>query len=100
MASAGIDRALIRIFGLPVSPRFAALAAQQIRPSGPPWRILQMINAGQSSASGLARWLARIPNTELTVTVGRDANVRQTVESLRDASTHRSRARGWTTNLT
>src|SRR5206468_7343013 len=53
MASAGVDRALIRIFGFPVSPRFAALAGQQIRPSGPPWRILQMINAGQSSAAGL-----------------------------------------------
>ena len=71
LASAGIDRALIRVFGFPVSPRFAALAGQQKRPSGPPWRILQMINAGQSSAA-LARWLARIPNTELTVTVGRD----------------------------
>src|SRR5207249_10582443 len=97
MASAGIDRALIRIFGLPVSPRFAALAGRQIRPAGPPWRILQMINAGQSSAAGLARWLARIPNTELTVTVGRDEKARRAVESIRNASAQKFTIIGWTT---
>jgi processive 1,2-diacylglycerol beta-glucosyltransferase len=98
LASAGIDRALIRVFGFPVSPRFAALAGQQKRPSGPPWRILQMINAGQSSAA-LARWLARIPNTELTVTVGRDENVRHAVQSIRDASAQKFTIIGWTTEL-
>jgi processive 1,2-diacylglycerol beta-glucosyltransferase len=99
LANAGIDRALIRVFGFPVSPRFAALAGERIRPSAPPWRILHMINAGQSSASDLARWLARIPNTELTVTVGRDENVRQAVESIRDASAQKFTIIGWTTEL-
>jgi processive 1,2-diacylglycerol beta-glucosyltransferase len=99
LASAGIDRVLMRVFGFPVSPRFAALAGKQIRPSGPPWRILQMINAGQSSASDLARWLARIPNTELTVTVGRDEKVRRAVESIRDASAQKFTIIGWTTEL-
>jgi len=99
LVSAGIDWALIRVFGFPVSPRFAALAGKQIRSSGPPWRILQMINAGQSSASELARWLARIPNTELTVTVGRDENVQRAVESIRDASAQKFTVIGWTTEL-
>jgi processive 1,2-diacylglycerol beta-glucosyltransferase len=99
LARAGIDRALIRVFGFPVSPRFAALAGQKIRPSGPPWRILQMINAGQGSAPALARWLARIPNTELTVTVGRDENLRRAVESIRDASAQKFTIIGWTTEL-
>jgi processive 1,2-diacylglycerol beta-glucosyltransferase len=99
LATAGIDRALMRVFGFPVSPRFAALAGQQIRPSGPPWRILQMINAGQSSASDLTRWLARIPNTQLTVTVGRDKNVRRVVESIRDVSAQKFAIIGWTTEL-
>jgi len=99
LATAGIDRGLMRVFGFPVSPRFAALAGQQIRPSGPPWRILQMINAGQSSASDLTRWLARIPNTQLTVTVGRDENVRRAVESIRDASAQKFTIIGWTTEL-
>src|SRR5206468_10270123 len=58
LASAGVDRALIRIFGFPVSPRFAALAGQQIRPSGPPRRFSQLLTPAQSSATELARWLA------------------------------------------
>jgi len=45
-----------------------------------------MINAGQSSASGISRWLARIPILRLTVTVGRDEKLRRAVESIRDAS--------------
>ena len=99
LARAGIDRALMRVFGFPVSPRFAEVARQQIRPSGPPWRILQMINAGQSSAPSLSRWLARIPNTQLTVTVGRDEKLRRAVESIRDASAQKFTIIGWTTEL-
>jgi processive 1,2-diacylglycerol beta-glucosyltransferase len=99
LARAGIDRALMRVFGFPVNPRFAALAGQQIRPSAPPWRILQMINAGQSSASSLSRWLARIPNTQLTVTIGRDEKVQRAVESIRDASAQKFTIIGWTTEL-
>src|SRR5437899_8035188 len=60
LARAGLNRALMRVFGFPVNPRFAEAAGRQIRPSGPPWRILQMINAGPSSAAGISRWLARI----------------------------------------
>src|SRR6266513_5548500 len=52
LANAGINRALLRVFGFPVSPRFAELP---VRSSGPPWRILQMINAGQGLAVGLTR---------------------------------------------
>src|SRR5207237_8114618 len=99
LARAGIDRALMRVFGFPVSPRVAEVAGRQIRPFGPPWRILQMINAGQSSAPSLSRWLARIPNTELTVTVGRDEKLRRAVESIRDASAQKFTIIGWTTEL-
>ncbi len=96
VANAGVDRALLRVFGFPVSPRFAALPE---RPSGPAWRILQMINAGQGLAVDLTPWLARIPNTQLTVTVGRDEKVRHKIESIRDASTQKFTIIGWTTEL-
>jgi processive 1,2-diacylglycerol beta-glucosyltransferase len=58
-----------------------------------------MINAGQSSAPSLSRWLARIPNTELTVTVGRDEKLRRAVESIRAASAQKFTIIGWTTEL-
>ena len=96
VADAGVDRALLRVFGFPVSPRFATLPE---RPPGPPWRILQMINAGQSAAADLTGLLARIPNTELTVTVGRDEKLQRVVESIRDASAQKFTIIGWTTEL-
>jgi processive 1,2-diacylglycerol beta-glucosyltransferase len=97
VADAGVDRALLRVFGFPVSPRFAALPDR--RPSGPPWRILQMINAGQALASDLTGLLATIPNTQLTVTVGRDEKLQHVVEVIRDASAQKFTIIGWTTEL-
>jgi processive 1,2-diacylglycerol beta-glucosyltransferase len=99
IARAGINPAMMRVFGFPVNPHFAALGMAPVRASGPPWRILQMINAGQNSASKLTRWLARIPNTQLTVTVGRDEKLRRAVESVRDASTQKFTIIGWTGEL-
>ena len=96
VASAGVDRALLRVFGFPVSPRFAELP---VRSSGPPWRILQMINAGQGLAVDLTPWLVRIPNTQLTVTVGRDEKLQRKVELIRDASAQKFTIIGWTTEL-
>jgi len=96
VADAGVDRALLRVFGFPVSPRFAALP---VRSSGPPWRILQIINAGQGLAADLTPWLARIPNIQLTVTVGRDEKLRRKVQSIRDASEQEFTIIGWTTEL-
>jgi processive 1,2-diacylglycerol beta-glucosyltransferase len=96
VANAGVDRALLRVFGFPVSPRFAELP---VRSSGPPWRILQMINAGQGLAIGLTPWLVRIPNTQLTVTVGRDEKLQRKVELIRDASAQKFTIIGWTTEL-
>jgi processive 1,2-diacylglycerol beta-glucosyltransferase len=96
VANAGVDRASLRVFGFPVSPRFAELP---VRSSGPPWRILQMINAGQGLAVGLTPWLIGIPNTQLTVTVGRDEKLQRKVELIRDASAQKFTIIGWTTEL-
>jgi processive 1,2-diacylglycerol beta-glucosyltransferase len=96
VANAGVDRALLRVFGFPVSPRFAELP---VRSSGPPWRILQMINAGQGLAVSLTPWLVRIPNTQLIVTVGRDEKLQRKVELIRDASAQKFTIIGWTTEL-
>ena len=96
VAKAGVDRSLLRVFGFPVSPRFAALPN---RSSGPPWRILQIINAGHGLAAGLTPWLTRIPNSQLTVTVGRDEKLRRNIESIRDTSAQKFTIIGWTTEL-
>jgi len=99
LRKAGVDREKMRVFGFPVSPRFAALAQQPSRSISPPWRILYMINAGQTSAPDLTRWLAKIPNSELTVTVGRDDNLQRAIEAIRSASAQKFTVIGWTTEL-
>ncbi len=94
LVRAGVDRAVLRVTGFPVSPKFAALTPRAARP---PWRLLCMINAGNVSAPDLVRQLAAIPNTQLTVTVGRDEKLRREVERVRGA--HSFEIIGWTDEL-
>src|SRR5437763_5000610 len=58
-----------------------------------------MIPPGQALAPELVRELAVIPNTQLTVTVGRDERLRLAVQSIRNLSTQKFDVIGWTTEL-
>lgn len=99
LVRAGVQREAVRVLGFPVNPRFADSRLQTARSSPPPWRILYMINSGKDSAPQLARELARIPNTLLTVTVGRDEKLRAEIEKARVASAQKFEIIGWTTEL-
>jgi processive 1,2-diacylglycerol beta-glucosyltransferase len=75
----GIPAGLIRELGFPVNPRFAA--NRPVRPSpdeGP--RVLFMINAGKETAPDVVSCLVNIPRIQLSVTVGRDEDLRRRVE--------------------
>jgi processive 1,2-diacylglycerol beta-glucosyltransferase len=98
----GVSPDKVRVLGFPVEPRFAALAALPPRPdpAGPEGRrVLYMINAGRRAAEEVLRCLLAIPDIALTVTVGRDPEMRATVERLIGAH-DRTRAPveviGWT----
>jgi processive 1,2-diacylglycerol beta-glucosyltransferase len=99
VASAGVRRDLLRVLGFPVSPRFADPNLRSSRSINPPWRILYMITLRQAVAPELVRALAAIPNTQLTVTVGRDEKLRLAVQSIRNLSTQKFDIIGWTTEL-
>jgi len=96
---AGVPRNQLRVLGFPVSPRFADPTLRGSRSINPPWRILYMISAGQTFAPELVRELVTIPNTQLTVTVGRDENLRLTIQSIRNLNTQKFEIIGWTTEL-
>ena len=96
---AGVRGDLLRVLGFPVSPRFADPNLHRNRSIGPPWRILYMVSAGQAIAPNLARLLAELPNTQLTVTVGRDERLRRAMEGIRDASVQKFQIIGWTKEL-
>ena len=102
MRRAGVLADKLRVLGFPVAPRFADAESLPARtdPAGPEGRrVLYMINAGRKAAPETVRRLLEIDGIELTVTVGRDEEMRAMVER---AVARRRQARrpvnviGWT----
>jgi processive 1,2-diacylglycerol beta-glucosyltransferase len=78
---AGIPPERIKTFGFPVSPKFADLPQDRQPPSAEfGRRVLYMINAGTWRAPQLVKKLLDL-EVDLTVTVGRDQNLRYAVEA-------------------
>jgi processive 1,2-diacylglycerol beta-glucosyltransferase len=67
----------IKVFGFPVSPKFADFAPADGAALAPE-RVLYMVNAGTRSAPELVQRLLAL-DVELTVTVGRDENLRRKI---------------------
>lgn len=87
----------IKAFGFPVSPNFADLPHGRKSPSPETGRrVLYMINAGPGRAPHLVDRLLELDIT-LTVTVGRDKNLRKAIEQT--ARGRRLDIVGWTTEL-
>jgi processive 1,2-diacylglycerol beta-glucosyltransferase len=99
LRAAGIAPELIRSFGFPVNPQFAA--GQPAPPPSSPsaWRVLYMINAGKAAALAFVRHLVALPEIQLTVTVGRDKRLRVAVEGLRAAAARNFEVVGWCKEL-
>jgi len=67
----GVPTEKIKVFGFPVSPRFADFTKDRPSPSEVFPRVLYVINAGTRRAPALVRRLLEL-NIQLTVTVGRE----------------------------
>ena len=83
MREQGVPGEKLRVLGFPVEPRFAAADAMPPRPdvTGPEGRrVLYMINAGRKAAPEIVQRLLALEDIELTVTVGRDEEMRAMVE--------------------
>jgi processive 1,2-diacylglycerol beta-glucosyltransferase len=97
---AGIPAEKVKPFGFPVSPIFAELT--EVRP--PPSeengrRVLYIINSANSSAPDLVRQLAHLPGIQLTVTVGRNAGLKVSVDKIRRTVTQEFEAVAWSDEL-
>ncbi len=93
----GVAPEVIKTFGFPVNPKFADLAGK--RPPLPLHatpRVLLMIGGGKRRAPELVQRLADL-DIHLTVTVGRDDKLRQTIEPL--AQPRGIDVVGWTDQL-
>jgi processive 1,2-diacylglycerol beta-glucosyltransferase len=92
----GVLSERIKVFGFPVSPRFADFAKDRELPKGAAPRVLYVINAGTSRAPDLVRRLLEL-KIQLTVTVGRDERLRRAIE--RAARDRRIDIYGWTDEM-
>ena len=94
---AGVPPEKIKIFGFPVSPKFADFPQDREFPSNnSKRRVLYMIHAATRGAPELVRRLADL-GVNLTVTIGRADNLRPAIEAA--ALGRKTRIVGWTEEL-
>ena len=97
LRSGGVAREKIKVFGFPVSPKFADLPDdRQLPSSNSSRRVLYMINAAKRGAPELVHMLAKL-DLDLTVTIGRADELRMPIEAAADA--HPIKIVGWTDQL-
>ncbi len=89
----------IRVLGFPVLPHFALNNGSRPGPGEVTPRVLYMINFGKREAPDLVRELLAIRGIELTITVGRDEELRARVDEVVRASGRDIEVFGWTPQL-
>jgi processive 1,2-diacylglycerol beta-glucosyltransferase len=97
LRAAGVASERIRVFGFPVSPKFADSAGSNraLPPSNSERRVLYMIHAATRGAPELAQRLADL-GVDLTVTVGRADRLMPEIEA---AVEDKAKVIGWTDEL-
>ncbi|HMF45563.1 MAG TPA: glycosyltransferase [Candidatus Udaeobacter sp.] len=97
LRSNGVALEKIRVFGFPVSPKFADFAEDRPLPSAnSSRRVLYMINTATRGAGELVRTLAKL-DLDLTVTIGRDDELRPEIDAAADG--YPIKVVGWTNEL-
>ena len=97
----GVAKEKIKAFGFPVSPVFAEMksgAATDLK-CAPPYKILYVINTGKKKCGKAIDRLLEIPNTHLTVTVGRDAELKEKLSRRAKDHADRMQVLGWTNQM-
>src|ERR1700733_6440562 len=100
LRSAGVPEQQIRIFGFPVTYRFAEMPDTRYgNGEKGPRRILYLINSGKKEAPALVRRLCKRSDLQLTVTVGRDRTLRREIESEIKSPVHPVEILGWSNRM-
>ena len=100
LRNASVPEQQIRIFGFPVTYRFAELPDDRYQEgSTGPRRVLYLINSGKKEAPGLVRRLGERSDIQLTVIAGRDAALRKEIESEVRSTANPVKILGWTNRM-
>ncbi|HEY1787225.1 MAG TPA: PHP domain-containing protein [Verrucomicrobiae bacterium] len=100
LAKGGVSEQQIKVPGFPVSPIFAENSTELPNPIGDePRRVLYIINTGKKKAGKAIDRLLEIEDVNLTITAGRDPELRaKLMERTRDQE-HRVKILGWTNQM-
>jgi processive 1,2-diacylglycerol beta-glucosyltransferase len=93
----GVPEKQIKTLGFPVSPAFANPPAELPLPVGrEPRRVLYIINTGKKKAGKAVDRLLELADVHLTITVGRDPELRAELTERTRKQADRVRVLGWT----
>ena len=97
----GVPAQKIKAFGFPVNPFFAENREQSLAPSeeGGPLKILYVINTGKKKSGKAVDRLLENPRVHLTITVGRDAELKEKLVRRAETFGERVRVLGWTNQM-
>jgi len=100
LRNAGVPEQQIRVFGFPVTYRFAEMPDDRYGGGEKgPRRILYLINSGKKEAPALVRRLCKRSDIQLTITVGRDRTLRKEIEGEIRAPVHPVEILGWSNRM-
>ncbi len=100
MRAAGVAWGKIYALGFPVPSRFMDERPSRPLPTGATApRILYMINAGKNAAPGIVARLLRVAGIHLTVTVGKDEELREAIEAVALSAGKPVEIHGWTDRM-
>jgi UDP-N-acetylglucosamine:LPS N-acetylglucosamine transferase len=96
----GVPEKQIKVLGFPVSPAFANPAAELPLPVGrEPRRVLYIINTGRKKAGKAIDRLLELDDVRLTITVGRDPELRAELIERTRKQADRVKVIGWTNQM-
>ena len=96
LRAAGVAPEKIKVFGFPVSPKFADFTDDRQLPNNSKPRVLYMIHAATHGAPALVGLLAKL-DVDLTVTIGHADKLRSAIE--RALNGRSAKIVGWTDQL-
>ena len=100
LRSGGVPEDQIRIFGFPVTYRFAEMVDNRYSDTDRgPRRVLYLINSGKKEAPKLVRRLSQRGDIRLTILVGRDSALRKEIEIEIESAAHQVEILGWSNRM-
>jgi processive 1,2-diacylglycerol beta-glucosyltransferase len=97
----GVPTEKIKAFGFPVNPIFAEKHQETIQAptADGPIKVLYIINTGKKKSGKAIARLLEIPRVHLTITVGRDAELKEKLARRTESFGDRVRVLGWTNQM-